>query len=616
MKSVCAFLVLLGVSLSPSVSAVAAEGDAAPAAEAAAKPAPPAEPAWRQMVRGQKWAEANKELYGLLKEAAQKGALKETADAPELYYWYTLSRYAPAFEERARDTKTRDALLAWLEKRRPFAEAFLFALADRDDPGKAFVVLADLVQKFGDKVGDFPGLAIAYATVYATANYEPDVVAAGFQFYAANNAKMVFDLARLPVELCQYVVDGRAPAAEKAWALKFFGGRPDIAALIDAVPFDRQAERDREQGQLRGKPYTLANIQQFGGASQDRVYFATEVGKAIGAPCAPMTAEKDEYVSLWVASLRRAGNDLEWQYGAGTTGSPVRDALGYARGPNGRKVLADELDHAAAAASQTAEQRRQYALHLGIANLLLAGDGGAPPLPGEKAPTAAVASLETAARLAAKAHELDPLALAPWRVMARAAGRLGDKGRPLLDSAFLLLYRDPALARRPFTRIAAFQALLGALADNDFRGRIGLCHDMERVLAAEKAPLAKVILIEGQALIDAGDPRRAFDLLRVAAIQHAADGMVTVDLLGQAEEAGMAAGRTDDVIRMYEGVAAKTPRPPSGPWARGTAFYVIMQRMVKLYRLKGDRAKTDEVMHSLDVLTGGDADTPQRIKRR
>ena len=571
---------------------------AAAAAPAKGSEAPKKEqPTWQDLVQKRDWPAAEKELRDRLVEAARKDQLRNSAETAELYYWHCVAHYFPALGERLLDAQLRDQLSAWLLAHRPFTEALLWSFSERDDPAKAFAVVADLVRTFGERVTLFPSLAIAYATVFDTSNYSAQDVAQGFNYYTSFGKRMLFDPQTLPVSLCKYLVDGRAAAEEKQQALNSYASQKNIAGLCDQVRLDEESYRDATQARLRDRAYTLANIRQHGGLHRDRVYFATEVGKAIGVPCTSVTVQSGAYNTLWVAYLTRSGTGtVSWRYGAGRYFSLDDDASGVARDPKeGRAAYADDLERDAAAMEMPLEQQRLFALQLGLATLLLRQEG-APRLPGEKAPGVAPEALpaaKVALGLAVAARNIDPLATEPWSLIAQASRRLDAAGTPLLEETFAALYGNRGLASHPFAAMRIFEILLGAAPEGNYQGKTLHIRRMSSLVRNQPLLTARLGLLEARALIVAGRKAEAFNGLTESALNHAKVGFVVLDLLEEAEKIARDDNQLDAIIRSYESVLARLSRPERGPWAKESVYYHILDRLAKLYRDRGSPLKVD-----------------------
>jgi len=556
-------------------------------------------PAWQKMVEQRNWAAAGRELRGLLTEAARRDELKNTKAVSELFYWYSVSRYFPAMRERILKEELRAQLTEWLLKHRGFTETLLWSLSERDDPPKAFAVVADLVGRYDTKVVEFGNLATAFATVYDTSNYDPDHVRESFRHYVANSGKMVYKVKTLSVPLCKYIVDGKAPAREKAWALGLYKGRKNVASLCDVVRFDDAAYRDSRRARLKGKEVTLPNIKRYGAAHRLRVYFATEVGKAIGIPCTRMTVEGEVYRTSWVAYLYRGAAGSRWRYGAGRKFRLDDEDSGAVHDPKeNRPASADDLERDAASMGLKADERRRFALYTGVASMLLADDGE-PLLPGEKRPAAApdaLPVLDAALRLAGKALAIDPLAPEPWAIRTRTAARTGDGGRAILDKSFAALYANRKLAKHPHSRLRVFSLLLDSLPEKDHAARIRHCRKMLGLLQREKVLQAQVKLLEGRAVLASGKDADAFKMLSHAAVQHAKDGFIVLDLLREAEILARDRNELDAAIKMYESALARITRPRQrAHWVKGMVYYRALDRLSRLHRDAGHLRKVDEL---------------------
>jgi hypothetical protein len=71
--------------------------------------------------------------------------------------------------------------------------------------------------------------------------------------------------------------------SERDWAMGKYKFDPTLGKVYSTVQYDYSKLKDR-WGKLAGKPYTLANVLQYGGVCRDQAFFARAVCRAVGMP--------------------------------------------------------------------------------------------------------------------------------------------------------------------------------------------------------------------------------------------------------------------------------------------------------------------------------------------
>ena len=224
--------------------------------------------------------------------------------------------YADRFQ-RKHDDQIRRALgakyekiMAWLEENRLFKEELFTAIdPQHDDVAATMRIVAELIDKYPDKMLTYGELAIAVAVVWdqrrgvydysghrsrakALQSPAPELDAIGNFKYLLDAEKLMQGRAQyLPWEFLIHVVDHRTPEAERQWAVvNYLPRRAMIGTCYREVPYDYDL-LDRNQPRLAGQQYTLPNIRTFGGVCAMQADFAARVAKSLGVPAAYVHGE-------------------------------------------------------------------------------------------------------------------------------------------------------------------------------------------------------------------------------------------------------------------------------------------------------------------------------------
>ena len=213
---------------------------------------------------------------------------------------YTTGRTVPA------------ELAAWFTAHPGEAREFWLALDPNfDDIAAALAVLEELRAADPKRFATFFQLAVAMAVVWD----QPDAVDSSRlvnlwaitpgQFKPRMGRREVWDwfsspkrqglLRFKPTELTWpilvHLVDLAITPEDAEWAVAtYVKTAKDIAGLYPEVPYDYDKLNTRKP-KLGDRPYSLANLKQFGGVCVDQSHFAGEVAKALGIPAMKCAGE-------------------------------------------------------------------------------------------------------------------------------------------------------------------------------------------------------------------------------------------------------------------------------------------------------------------------------------
>lgn len=191
--------------------------------------------------------------------------------------------------------------------------------------GKVFQCLDTLRTEMPKEVERLEDLAIAFAMVHgrigrrglragwrrkAPPGGTPGVVES-FTWYAENEKRLLYPVARLPWPVLVYVADNDLPLSERRWCMSYANTSPQkFGSIYYDVPYDMDGltSASGHKGLKINKfDYTLTNLRQHGGVCADRAYYASRILKTLGVPAmydAGMGARGAHAWVTWMAIQR------------------------------------------------------------------------------------------------------------------------------------------------------------------------------------------------------------------------------------------------------------------------------------------------------------------------
>ncbi len=203
-----------------------------------------------------------------------------------------------------------DGMKQWLAAESEIRDELYTALdPEHDDVQIAVSLFKELKKQFPNAFPAYRELAIALAVTWddekGIYDYGPHQQRAGatppettagpidcFRYFVESEKVMQGRAQSLPWEFLCYVVDHRTPLPERHWALlNYLPKRAMIGQCCSEVPYDGEMNVSESggSGRIKGRPYTLANLRQFGGLHPMQVDFAVRVAKCLCVPAASVT---------------------------------------------------------------------------------------------------------------------------------------------------------------------------------------------------------------------------------------------------------------------------------------------------------------------------------------
>ncbi len=307
-------MILVSAVLGGSLDGAVALGPARTAPKAGAGATQPAVPVV---------VKAEADLKAELLAAAARGKL--TDGLLKLFRDYT----AAGVRERYVPKAISKELWDWILANEDLREAVLVGLHPENEKDMAVLGrLGALREKFGDRLKDYPHLAMAFAIVYGYAGPKSirerrlhyvekgrkvPSMAESFAYYLKNEKKMKMSLKTTPWPMLVFVADNDLPIPERNWAVARYGAKPPATYgnVYYDVEYDNSAVGKEKEGRLGDRPRTLANILACGGVCAHRSYYASRVFKSLGVPSVYDCGAGARGGHAWVGWVGRRGKTAD-----------------------------------------------------------------------------------------------------------------------------------------------------------------------------------------------------------------------------------------------------------------------------------------------------------------
>lgn len=492
------------------------------------------------------------------------------------------------------DKESQRPLLAYMRAHEELARTLPVLIRRNQPPKRIYAVLDKLRAAFGDKPAGFPALTSAICVVHArpiTARasqregekpraIDPVEV---FRYYTSHESEMVFGPRSLPAELQVFMVDSTAEMDELSWALEKYAGDRNPGNHYNELTYDTAAYKFDKPKKISTMPYTLPNLRQVGGVCEERAYFASNVGKAIGVPAVPIYGVSATDAHAWVGVLQSRGSGLGWVLDQGCFGD-YKKLRGYVNDPQGGSLAAPELNMIAASATLPESTRLEAIAYADAAQRLAAVSKQqtraetwppAPP-PGLESIAPTSATMPSAIKLLERAVKLAPMSPQVWAALAPMARSMSVAERTRWSETLLRTcenYSDFA------------HRTLGMMID-------GIDEPAARAEAWEwvshqnprRADLrVEALLSAGKAWEKAGDNAKAYDDYQQIWENLINDTAESLNALSSGESLLKASGKKDAIANMYGDAFRRVARPSTtspGTFS-GSNFYRIGMRYAK-----------------------------------
>jgi hypothetical protein len=427
-----------------------------------------------------------------------------------------------------------------------YGEALLVELPPKYDPGIVLALKA-LDEAAGKRLDAHQHLAMALAVAYGRggkagvadphlkgryfgSGRTPPTIEESLEYYLKYERAMRMPPGAMPWPLLAYVADNDAPIAEREWALARYAKAPVLGKIYYDVPYD--ASRVAGPGRIGGLPYTLANIQTYGGVCMERAYFASRVLKSLGIPSLFTAGEGKRGGHAWVSWLAVRGRQIDLQDSGRFDYDKYYRGLAFCPETRGRildrevALLASAMTHSYAAWLEARTGCHVYDLFQGDAR-------------------------RAAAPLLQDAANRNPYEAGTWRRLAEAAaeGVLAQRqGEQVYDQMLRLHAAQPDLTFEVLQKILSPRLKAGQAAPAAEVGRnLAILERAFVIYEKARRPDLAVMLrrFQGEYLEAVGRKDAALKLYALASEQYAAEHYGFLDLFERA-----VALMTDDSMRL------------------------------------------------------------------
>lgn len=561
------------------------------------------------------------QINQLLKE--QKAYDKAQAQAQELFDYlvaYNPARQTQAFVEAAflqrlttqlaaTDPKVRDKAASILLQSPELARELVFGFTAHDKPTDVFNVLVRLHEAQGENISKYPALTAAMCLVHdqpLTRYINENTVSAGdvlklFEYYWANEKKMLFGLTRMPTALLIWVVDSTTPVTEMQWALDKFAGDKAVGSRFFDIQYDHDHLQRGTPKKVTVKGFNLPNILKYGGVCADQAYFACEVGKSIGVPTAYVTGQSGTVGHAWVGFVQvQAGKGI-WNFDEGRY-PEYQGIRGVVEDPQTRQPISDSGVGLLAELIGTRAEDRYTAIALtDAAKRLAAMDAGS----GVKAPFLAATDSGPTPPPVRSASPEDQLALletglrscpgyAPaWYIVGDLArDKKITEGQIRIWAA--MVQRLTGQKYPDFT-MDILKPMIAAIPEVLEQNR--LWESAFRLVQQRKDLAAEIRVAQGQLWETQGDSRKAGKCYEDVITRFVNAGPFALEALDRTAAMLRESGMSDKVIGLYESTWGRTEKPSgmAGVFMSQSNWYQIGKAYAVQLRAAGQTHKADEV---------------------
>jgi hypothetical protein len=397
-------------------------------------------------------------------------------------------------------------------------------------------------------------------------------------YYRRGGAWMRFSLGDLPWQLAIYVVDIQVSEAEISWAINRYGHMGvGIGQVYFDVPYDTNVFYNGSARQVLSHPYTLDNLQRFGGICVDQAWFAAETGKSLAVPACAVSGQSGagEGGHAWIGFLDRVGQRVTWNFTQGRYPEMLFWSGTVVDPQNRRRISESEVAVLAELQGTTPAQR------LASSAIYSASDaaGGVEQI-----------------TLLEKAIDLSPGNRPAWNALAEIGfhRQLTPDQRTTVESAIQRL----ALGRYPDF---AYKILRHMSAGGGNDEQLAALQNMTRLFANRPDLLAAIHIAQGNILAQS-HPDDA--LAQYGIVLH--DGLNTAPLVLEAmshvDQLLREQGRTGDLAGAYQWVLDHLPRPQPSAYAPTTPYYLLGSEYESLLTEMGNVTAAAQVQARLDML--------------
>jgi hypothetical protein len=405
-----------------------------------------------------------------------------------------------------------------------------------------------------------------------------------YRFYTEGRRQLQTDPTVLPWQLAVYVVDNPVSREELQWAFSRYKGKGFTGRVYYDVNYDLNVYYTGQSQKRGNRPYTLANLQRYGGVCKDQAYFASSVAKSLGVPAAVCTGSggTGRGAHAWIGFLQTKNNNPAWNFNEGRyeehlywSGAVVDPQTGAVLSDADVELLAELLDATPAnrlasmalwKSRDLVEPSRHADLYASAINLSA----------GNRNAWLGLAELGATGKLSdAQADEVsrvvNKFAVKEYPDFAFEICRKMAAGRPAGERLTVLKKMEALFPRRP---------------------------DLVATLRVERGDLLREQGRKDEAL------QAYLDV--VAHDQNVAP--VMLNAMQRVDQMLRESNQLNRLADVYEQTWTKLPTPDPGAFANTAPYYKIGQRYADLLDLMGRRDAAADIRDRLAKILGGAED--------
>ena len=512
-----------------------------------------------------------------------------------------------------------ETLLPYLRANPQLTSTLVLAvMPERQSVRGVYGLLDKLREEHGERLNTYANLATAICIVHdrdlvmrvnENTAEAPDPVEL-FEYFLRHENRMVLGVRNVPPQLLVFVVDTTASIDDLTWALRRFGGDPNLGRRYFQISYDYDHLRRGTPKRVTEEGFNLPNILEYGGVCADQAYFAMQVGKAMGIPTAYASGRGANVGHAWLGYFDGRGRQPGWNFNAGRY-EEFQDIRGLVRHPQTRERIPDAFVSLQAEMLGTSRTARQTSIALTDAAARIVQwmrDEKEPP----DRPHVRIHDLMGQPRQAEVASALS--------LLEAAANQ-----NPANERAWLLvrnLAKDGAMSMAQIQRWAGVLEQFCGQKYPDFAAEIivpmvrsvpdlarqdALWNRVYNFFRRRPDIAAEIRFEQAQMWEEAGELRRAGrayeDILR----NFANSGPHVIDALERSEKALREMERPRRIPQLYGQTWQRIRRPDPTAYSNVSNWYRVGERYAEILEEFGERQKARDVRADLEELWQGEA---------
>jgi len=507
------------------------------------------------------------------------------------------------------DDEVARRLHGFLQEHPEVRDAVAALLRERDDDiEKAYAVLDELREEYGERLGDVPELVAALCVVFDAGTTPPLIeqhiehpAGAGdvFAHLTGASAYLRDDPRSLPGELLVHVVDVNVSADDLWWAAQRYRNSGVAGKSYHDVPYDTRSFKQgadlRLDTAMEREPLSLPLIQRVGGVCRHQGFYAANVGKAIGVPTVWARADGPDLGHAWVGYLRNGA----WDFDEGRY-DDYEKVRGEIRDPQSGRIVGDQRIGILADLLHYSTDRRRLCTAYIEASRLVSSSKPRPPDPlagspdrrtGDALPEPRSSTVETRLWLLEQGLRACPPDLRGWDELAEWAPMLDDDARRFW---FDVVYRL-AGRRYPDVMLDVLRPMIRGIGDDDDRDK-AWAWAMEHVRSCPQL-VVELAVERGRSREQAGDREGAWSMYTSAARTYPSEGPFVLEALRSAENM-LGKDQLSYMVDLYADVFRRVARPNSRlseVYRPSSMYYRIGSRYARVLERAGQKGKAESV---------------------